>query len=83
MEIFFVITENTYYVEKGEIVIFFLINESDDDEYLFNIYGNTNKPTNHIPDNLCNETEETENVTQNHSGGINKRLSRYDDYVMK
>ena len=73
MEISFVIIENTYYLEKGEIVIVFLINESDDDDYLFNIYDNTNKPTNHIPNNLCNETEETENVTQTHSGGINKR----------
>ena len=45
-------------------------NETDDDEYLFNIYDKTNKTTNQRADNLCNEAEETTNVTQTRSGGL-------------
>ena len=48
-------------------------NETDEDEYLFNIYVKTNKTTNQTPDNLCNEVEETTNVTRNCSGRIVKR----------
>ena len=58
-------------------------NETDDDEYLFNIYDKTNKTTNETPDNLCNEVEKATNVTRTRSGRIVKRSSRYDDYVMK
>ena len=78
MEISYVIIENTYHLEKSEIVVVFLKNETDDDEYLFNIYDKTNKPTNHTRDNLCNKIQETTNVTGTHSGRIVKRPSRYD-----
>ena len=58
-------------------------NETDDDEYLFNIYDKTNNTTKWASDNLCNEVEETTNVKWTHSGRIIKRSSRYDDFVMK
>ena len=61
----------------------FFKNETDDDEYLFNIYKETNKTTNQTPDNLCNEVEEATNVARTRSGRIVQRPSRYDDYVMK
>ena len=57
--------------------------ETDEDEYLFDIYDKTNKTTNQTPDNLCNEVEEKTNVTRNRSGRIVKRPSRYDDDVIK
>ena len=58
-------------------------NETDDDEYLFNIYYKTNNNTNQIPDNLCNEIEEITSVTRNLSEKIVKRTSRYDKYMIK
>ena len=58
-------------------------NETDDDEYLLNIYDKTDKTTNQTPDNLCNEVEETTNVKRTRSGRIVKIPSRYDNYVMK
>ena len=42
-----------------------------------------NNTTNRTPDNLCNEVEETINVTQTRSGRNVKRPSRFDNYVMK
>ena len=58
-------------------------NKTDDNEYLFNIYDKTNKTTTQTPDDLCNEVEETTNVTQTCSGRIVKIPSRYDDCTMK
>ena len=58
-------------------------NETDDDEYLLNIYDKTDKTTNQTPDNLCNEVEETTNVKRTRSGRIVKIPSRYDNYAMK
>ena len=58
-------------------------NKTDDDEYLFNIYDKTKKTTNQAPADLCNEVEETTNVTQTCSGRIVKIPSRYDDCAMK
>ena len=49
----------------------------------FNNYGKTNNTTIQTPDNLCNEIEETTQVTQIHSGRIVKRPSRYDEHVIK
>ena len=39
-------------------------NQTDDDDYLFNIYDKTNRTFNQVPDNLCNEVEKATNVTQ-------------------
>ena len=58
-------------------------NKTDDNEYLFNIYDKTNKTTTQTPDDLCNEVEETTNVTQTCSRRIVKIPSRYDDCTMK
>ena len=58
-------------------------NETEDDEYLLNIYDKTDKTTNQTPNNLCNEVEETTNVKRTRSGRIVKIPSRYDNYVMK
>ena len=70
-------------LRKGKNNDSYFKNETDDDEYLFNICDKTNKTTNQTPDNLHNEVEVPTNVTQTHSGRIVKRPSRYDDYVMK
>ena len=75
----YVVIENRYYLEKGEIGIFIL---KMNDQYLFNVFDKTNNTTNQTPYNLCNEVQETTNVTQTRSGRI-KRPSRYDDYVIK
>ena len=83
MGISYVVIENTYYFAKGEIVIVILKNQTDDDDYLFNIYDKTNKTFNQVPDNLCNEVEKATNVTRTCSGRIVKRPSRCDDYIMK
>ena len=48
---------------KGGNISSYFKNETDDDEYLFNINDKTNKATNQTPDNLCNEDEETTNIT--------------------
>ena len=58
-------------------------NETEDDEYLLNIYDKTDKTTNQTPNNICNEVEETTNVKRTRSGRIVKIPSRYDNYVMK
>ena len=58
-------------------------NETENDEYLLNIYDKTDKTTNQTPDNLCNEVEETTNVKRTRSGRIVKIPSRYDNYAMK
>ena len=68
--------------KRGNSDSYFKI-ETDDDEYLFNIYGRTSKTTNQTVDNLCNEVEGTINVRQTRSGRIVKIPSRYDDYVIK
>ena len=57
-------------------------NETDDDEDLFNSYDKINNTTNQRPDNLCNEVEETINITGTRSERIVKRPFRYDDYIM-
>ena len=56
-------------LRKGRNSDSYFKNEADD-EYLFNIYDKTNKTINQTPDNLCNEVEETTNVTQTCLGRI-------------
>ena len=78
MEISCVTIEDTYYLEKRGNSNSYFKNETDDDQHLFDIYDERNNTTNQKPHNLCNEVEETTNVTRT----LSEELLRDHPHVM-